>query len=103
MLHIWFVMENMTYFEMQMLEFQREILAELKGLANILSIKQPSDEKNEKMTRADVKAYLGIGESTYKLRVKDGTLKPRKLPGGHLYFKHELEEARRESIKKGKV
>lgn len=88
-------MEKMTPFEKRALELLSTILSEVRGNSN--------KSEEEKMTREDVKAYLGIGETTYKLRVKDGSLNPRKLPGGHLYYKSELIEAREQSVRKGKI
>ena len=60
-------------------------------------------DRGEQLTRQQVKDYLGIGEATYKRRVKDGTLKPLKLPGGHRYYKRDLEKARAESARRGRV
>ena len=59
--------------------------------------------EDEEMTRLQVIEYLGITPRTYLRRVKDGTLKPRRLPGGDRYFKSELIEAYKDSIRKGKV
>lgn len=59
----------------------------------------PADEQ---MTRQDVKDYLKISESTYKRKVKDGTLKPIKMPGGDRFYKQDLSDAFLESKRKGK-
>lgn len=58
---------------------------------------------NEQLTRQQVIKYLGICEATYKRRVKDGTLKPMKMPGGHRYYKRDLEKAHKESIRRGRI
>ncbi|SFH35477.1 hypothetical protein SAMN04489864_109152 [Pedobacter insulae] len=60
-------------------------------------------EDNEEMTRLQVIKYLGICERTYIRRVKDGTLKPRKLPGGDRFYKRDLDGAYKESIRRGRV
>jgi|GEM_PF-419440 len=49
------------------------------------------------MTRQEVKDYLNISESTYKRKVKDGTLKPIAMPGGDRFYKSQLLEAFLES------
>jgi len=56
----------------------------------------------EQMTRQEVKDYLKISESTYKRKVKDGTLKPIKMPGGDRFYKKELLTAFLESRQKGR-
>ncbi|WP_316831930.1 helix-turn-helix domain-containing protein [Pedobacter aquatilis] len=66
-----------------------------------LSAIAQSDE--EPMTRQEVKDYLKISESTYKRKVKDGTLKPAKLPGGHRYYKRDLIGALNESHNRGRL
>ena len=55
------------------------------------------------MTRQEVKDYLRISESTYKRKVKDGTLKPIPMPGGDRFYKSQLTEAFRESINRGRI
>ncbi|WP_200926442.1 AlpA family transcriptional regulator [Pedobacter sp. Leaf41] len=55
------------------------------------------------MTRQEVKAYLKISESTYKRKVKDGTLRPIKMPGGDRFYKHELLAAFNESHRRGRT
>jgi len=57
----------------------------------------------EQMTRQEVKDYLKISESTYKRKVKDGTLKPIKMPGGDRFYKRELLAAFQESYRKGRL
>ena len=74
----------------------------------ILSNQQPSSlppagTDDEPMTRQEVKDYLGISESTYKRKVKDGTLRPIKMPGGDRFYKHHLIEALGESKRKGRI
>ena len=63
----------------------------------------PSNINREEMTRLQVIKYLGISERTYIRKVKDGTLKPRKMPGGDRFYKCELLEAFNESIRRGRV
>ena len=55
------------------------------------------------MTRQQVKDYLGISESTYKRKVKEGSLRPLKLPGGDRFYKSQLEDEYRESIRRGRI
>jgi len=57
----------------------------------------------QKLTRQEVKDYLGISESTYKRKVKDGSLKPMKLPGGDRFYKHQLLEQFEESKRRGRI
>ncbi|WP_344851655.1 helix-turn-helix domain-containing protein [Pedobacter jeongneungensis] len=58
---------------------------------------------NEQLTRQQVKDYLKISESTYKRKVKDGTLKPIKLPGGDRFYLKDLLSAYLESQRKGRI
>ena len=58
---------------------------------------------NEQLTRQQVKDYLKISESTYKRKVKDGTLKPIKLPGGDRFYLKDLLAAYLESQRKGRI
>ncbi|WP_129715512.1 AlpA family transcriptional regulator [Pedobacter sp. SYP-B3415] len=55
------------------------------------------------MTRQQVKDFLGISESTYKRKVKEGTLKPIKLPGGDRFYKSELISQYKESQRRGRT
>jgi len=88
-----------------MLDLQKEILAQLKILSSkedpLLS-QMPSVEEEE-MTRLQVIKYLGICPRTYIRKVKDGTLKPRKMPGGDRFYKSDLIEAHKESIRRGRI
>jgi len=68
-----------------------------------LSTMLPKDSDEEPMTRQEVKDYLGISESTYKRKVKDGTLRPLKMPGGDRFYRHQLLEALEESKRKGRI
>ena len=61
------------------------------------------DNLGEQLTRQQVKDYLKISESTYKRKVKDGTLKPIKLPGGDRFYKKDLLNAYLESQRKGRI
>ena len=58
---------------------------------------------DEQLTRQEVKDYLKISESTYKRKVKDGTLKPKKMPGGDRFYKSELLAAFEESHRRGRT
>jgi hypothetical protein len=60
-------------------------------------------EEDPQMDRQEVKDYLGISESTYKRKVREGRLKPLKLPGGDKYFKSQLLSEFRESKRRGRV
>jgi ABC-type siderophore export system fused ATPase/permease subunit len=60
-------------------------------------------EPKEQLTRQQVKDYLKISESTYKRKVKDGTLKPIKLPGGDRFYLKDLLAAYVESQQKGRI
>ena len=64
---------------------------------------QPAPIKEQEMTRLEVLKYLGISNRTYIRRVNDGTLIPRKMPGGDRFYKRDLDEARKESIRRGRV
>jgi len=55
------------------------------------------------MNREEVKSYLGISESTYKRKVKEGRLSPMKRPGGDRFYRSHLADEYRESIRKGRV
>ncbi|WP_316736751.1 DNA-binding protein [Pedobacter aquatilis] len=55
------------------------------------------------MTRQQVKDYLKISESTYKRKVKQGTLTPVKMPGGDRFYKYQLEDELRESVRRGRI
>lgn len=54
-------------------------------------------------THLEVMRYLNISLSTYKRRVKDGTLKPITLTGDDRYFEEDLSEAMEQSRMKGKL
>jgi hypothetical protein len=60
-------------------------------------------EEDRQMDRQEVKDYLGISESTYKRKVKEGVLKPQKLPGGDKYYKSQLLSEFKESKRRGRV
>ncbi|TCD07680.1 DNA-binding protein [Pedobacter frigidisoli] len=59
--------------------------------------------EDEQLTRQQAKDYLGISESTYKRKVKDGSLKPLKLPGGDRFYKSQLYQEYKESIRRGRI
>jgi len=60
-------------------------------------------EEDPQMDRQEVKDYLGISESTYKKKVKDGVLRPMKLPGGDKYYKSQLLSELKESRRRGRI
>ncbi|TCO25236.1 hypothetical protein EV200_104273 [Pedobacter psychrotolerans] len=60
-------------------------------------------DEDPQMDRQDVKDYLGISESTYKRKVKDGKLKPMKLPGGDKFYKSELLAEYKQSKRRGRI
>nr|WP_315419984.1 helix-turn-helix domain-containing protein [uncultured Pedobacter sp.] len=60
-------------------------------------------DPDAQLTRQQVKDYLNISESTYKRKVKDGTLKPIKLPGGDRFYLKDLLAAYLESQRKGRI
>ena len=74
----------------------------LKNHPNLLVTSPQFQPDDEQMTRQEVKDYLRISESTYKRKVKDGTLKPIKMPGGDRFYKRELLAAFKESYRKGR-
>lgn len=61
----------------------------------------PSDSLQ--MTRQQVKDYLKISESTYKRKVKQGSLTPLKMPGGDRFYKFQLEDELKESVRRGRI
>ncbi|MCY1518316.1 hypothetical protein D9M68_530320 [compost metagenome] len=89
----------------RILEAQEEMLILLKNGLNNENQPQPQalESNGELMTRQEVKDYLAISEATYKRKVKDGSLKPMKVPGGHRFYKHDLEAAFKESIRRGRI
>ncbi|TCD28649.1 DNA-binding protein [Pedobacter psychrodurus] len=60
-------------------------------------------DEDPQMDRQEVKDYLGISESTYKRKVKEGVLRPLKLPGGDKYYKSQLLGEFKESKRRGRV
>ena len=75
----------------------------LKDHPNLLLPSPQLMAEEEQMTRQEVKDYLKISESTYKRKVKDGTLKPIKMPGGDRFYKRELLGAFQESHRRGRT
>ncbi|RZJ85744.1 MAG: DNA-binding protein [Chryseobacterium sp.] len=59
--------------------------------------------EDELLTRQEVMDYLGISESTYKRKVKNGQLNPYKFPGGDRFYKSELRGELKESKRRGRV
>ena len=86
-----------------MLELQQETLALFKILLGNEHIPQLLKDSSKPMTRQKVIQYLEISESTYKRKVKDGSLKPMKTAGGHRFYKQDLQEAYAESIRRGRM
>ncbi|MCX3265637.1 helix-turn-helix transcriptional regulator [Pedobacter agri] len=68
-----------------------------------LSFPSSNNAVENLMTRQQVKDFLGISESTYKRKVKDGTLRPIKMPGGDRYFRNELLTEFEESKRRGRI
>lgn len=60
-------------------------------------------DEDPQMNRQEVKDYLGISESTYKRKVKEGFLKPLKLPGGDKFYKSALLSEFKESKRRGRI
>ncbi|MES2653379.1 MAG: helix-turn-helix domain-containing protein [Bacteroidota bacterium] len=60
-----------------------------------------TDEKL--MNRLQVQDYLDISRTTYNRKVKEGKLKPMRLPGGHKYYKHDLLTEYNESKRRGRI
>ena len=59
--------------------------------------------EDELLSRQEVKDYLGVSESTYKRKVRDGNLKPQRFPGGDRFYKSELKGELKESKRKGRI
>lgn len=96
---------HLNYLHMNKID---KLLDILHKIYLILSNQQAStmlslNADEEPMTRQEVKDYLGISESTYKRKVKDGTLRPLKLPGGDRFYKHQLFESLQESKRRGRI
>jgi len=60
-------------------------------------------EEDLQMNRQEVKDYLGISKRTCKRMVKQGRLKPIKLPGGNTFYKSEFLVEYKESRRRGRV
>ncbi|SFC19009.1 hypothetical protein SAMN05421747_1064 [Parapedobacter composti] len=56
-----------------------------------------------KLFMADVLRHLGISERTYYRKVAQGKLRPRKWEGPDFFYLSDLEEERRESVRRGRV
>ena len=80
-----------------------EILLDILSQLRNQNTPQLPDDCGKPMTRQEVIKYLEISESTYKRKVKDGTLKPMKIAGGDRYYKHTLQAAYAESIRRGRI
>jgi hypothetical protein len=83
-----------------------DVLCKIYAILKILQIhfsqgETPLDVRE--MTRQEVKDYLGISESTYKRKVKEGILRPLKMPGGDRFYKYQLEDQYRESVRRGRI
>jgi len=75
----------------------------LKALHEQTHAEKNLPDNEELLTRLQVLEHLKISDSTYRRHVKKGILKPMKMPGGHRYYKHDLEEAFKESIRRGRI
>lgn len=84
-----------------LVEILYKIYLLLKDNPNFQQLQQLPPE--EMMTRQQVKDYLCISESTYKRKVKDGTLAPLKMPGGDRFHKTTLLAAFEESKRRGRT
>ena len=60
-------------------------------------------DEDPQLNRQEVMNYLGISESTYKRMVKQGRLKPMKMPGGDKFYKSALLTEFKESKRRGRV
>lgn len=96
-----FYLDIMTKIEI-ILEILAKIYMAISQDSNSRPLAPDESPKEETMTRQQVKDYLHISESTYKRKVKDGTLHPMRLPGGHLYFKSDLLAEKRISLNRGR-
>jgi len=87
------------------LAVQQETLAELKIIADRLNQfpSQASQTDEELMNHLQVQKYLDISKSTYYRKVKEGKLKPMKLPGGDKYYKQDLLAEYNESKRRGRI
>lgn len=91
---------------MNKLDALLDILCKIYAVLKYLQLQQsPGQRPSEsvQMTRQEVKDYLKISESTYKRKVKQGSLKPLKMPGGDRFYKYQLEEEFLESVRRGRV
>lgn len=84
-----------------------DVLSKIYQLLVLVHNKSPHGnpiyDEDPPMSRQQVKDYLGISESTYKRKVREGVLRPRKLPGGDRFFKSQLLGEYRESRRRGRV
>ena len=60
-------------------------------------------DEDPQLNRQEAMDYLGISESTYKRMVKQGRLKPMRMPGGHKFYKSELLAEYKESKRRGRI
>ncbi|GAA3950306.1 hypothetical protein GCM10022246_01060 [Pedobacter ginsengiterrae] len=85
-----------------LLDILRKIYEILRYLQHQQSIEEsPGDSLH--MTRQEVKDYLKISESTYKRKVKQGVLTPLKMPGGDRFYRYQLEDELKESVRRGRI
>jgi len=85
-----------------LLDILYKIYAILKYLQLRDAVDNPPDESLQ-MTRQQVKDYLKISESTYKRKVRQGALTPVKMPGGDRFYKYQLEDELKESVRRGRI
>jgi hypothetical protein len=99
---IWVMVVQILKAIFRIVELLEGILAELSAISRYLSSHAFQDDE-KLMTRQEVQDYLKIGETTYKKHVRNGLLKPMKMPGGHRFLKRDLDAAYLESVRRGRV
>ena len=86
----------------RIIELQENTLTELKRRSDqSQTLASKSDE--DPLDRLEVMEYLRISKATYKRKVSQGKLNPMVTPGGHLYYKSDLDAEYRESVRRGRV
>ncbi|KQS36847.1 hypothetical protein [Pedobacter sp. Leaf194] len=83
-----------------------DILRKIYEILRYLQLQQSAGAVSAdapQMTRQEVKEYLQISESTYKRKVKQGVLTPIKMPGGDRFYRYQLEDELKESVRRGRI
>jgi hypothetical protein len=101
-LEIWVMVVQIFKAIFRIVELLEGILAELSAISRYQSSQSFQDDE-KLMTRQEVQDYLKISETTYKKHVRNGLLKPMKMPGGHRFLKRDLDAAYLESVRRGRV